>query len=257
MYSPRHNIPLESTLWSSRQIILENQIKKADCDVVCLQETCAESFESDFKFMENLGYNQHVLFKKGRFRPATFWKSNRLELIGTPMHRDRCLVTCFKRIFSLTEDCASNPTDSHSSTEHMTRHQQIEKLMQEDYIWIANCHLQAGDNALRRYRQTIDCLDAIRKDHKKLDESLKPKPQKGKNTSKISRSLSVEQSVLPNTEVNNKNKMSNSQPTSIDSSSSIKYSYLFLGDTNIDGQIERHRDGLSPSAVELLLCQGQ
>ncbi|KAJ1394192.1 hypothetical protein B484DRAFT_340416, partial [Ochromonadaceae sp. CCMP2298] len=56
MYSSRHRISLQDTLWEARSKLLQAEIGIAKCDVVCIQEVCAESFDSDFAFMASLGY---------------------------------------------------------------------------------------------------------------------------------------------------------------------------------------------------------
>lgn len=70
MYSSRHSIPEEQTHWEARKALLRNEILIANCDVVCFQEVSAESFDSDFSFMKELGYDHSEIYKRGRFRPA-------------------------------------------------------------------------------------------------------------------------------------------------------------------------------------------
>ena len=98
MYSPRLSVPVteEQTSWPHRKALLAKTIAEADADVVCIQETNEKSFDDDFSFMAELGYSECELFKKGRFRPATFWRPDRVALDATPLHRDRCLVTLFR-----------------------------------------------------------------------------------------------------------------------------------------------------------------
>lgn len=98
-----------------------------DADVVCLQEVSPISFEDDFAFMEELGYTGKEMFKRGRFRPATFWK--RCELVSPAVHKDRTLLTAFRR--------------------------------QEQTWHVLNCHLQAGAEARRRVRQIHEGTKAV------------------------------------------------------------------------------------------------
>ena len=93
-----------------------------DADVVCLQEVAPASFEQDFEFMEQLGYDGVELFRKGRFRPATFWKTSKCQLVNA-VHKDRTLLTAF----SVKE--------------------------KENHWHVLNCHLQAGKMGQRRVRQ--------------------------------------------------------------------------------------------------------
>ncbi|KAI2514089.1 hypothetical protein MHU86_473 [Fragilaria crotonensis] len=65
MYSP----PLSEenrhvAAWSHRRDLLKNRIGLVNADVVCLQEVSPESFEDDFAFMAELGYDGCELFKK-------------------------------------------------------------------------------------------------------------------------------------------------------------------------------------------------
>ena len=82
--------------WDYRRGLLRKRIQLINADVVCLQEVSPRSFDADFKFMEDIGYDCHQLFKKGRFRPATFWKSTVCELVMPAAHKDRCLITAFQ-----------------------------------------------------------------------------------------------------------------------------------------------------------------
>lgn len=103
-----------------------------DADVVCLQEVSPLSFEGDFSFMsEELGYDAVEMYKKGRFRPATFWKTSRVELVTPPMHKDRTLLTSFRLV---DDDEAGDESNWH----------------------VLNCHLQAGKQGGRRVRQVVE-----------------------------------------------------------------------------------------------------
>ena len=63
--------------WDFRRDLIRARIEQVNADVVCLQEISPKSFEQDFAFMrEDLGYDGVELFKKGRFRPATFWRTS-------------------------------------------------------------------------------------------------------------------------------------------------------------------------------------
>jgi mRNA deadenylase 3'-5' endonuclease subunit Ccr4 len=104
-----------------------------DADVVCLQEVAPESFLDDFAFMSDLGYD-HEMFKKGRFRPATFWKASKLDLATGPVHKDRTLLTAFR----------------------------LKMDFKENSVWyVLNCHLQAGKQAQRSLRQINEGCRAV------------------------------------------------------------------------------------------------
>lgn len=151
MYSPRHNIDPKSTTWESRKELLRRDIRDANCDIVCLQEVCFESWQTDFDFMIELGYDGKEIFRRSMFRPATFWKTSRVEIIQQPSHRDRCLVTQFR---------IPNADDN---------------SLLSNSLFVANCHLYAASNRNqieRRFRQITDCLDYIRKESKKEYQDL-------------------------------------------------------------------------------------
>lgn len=118
----------------------KERIGLIDADVVCLQEVSPKSFEEDFSFMQELGYDGVEMFKKGRFRPATFWKTKKCQLAAPPVHKDRTLLTAFSLIDSKAE--VKNDGDDTLSSDDCARH------------WFClNCHLQAGKEGGRRVRQ--------------------------------------------------------------------------------------------------------
>lgn len=113
--------------------------------MVCLQEVSEVSFEEDFAFMEEIGYDGKELFKKGRFRPATFWKTSVCELQAPPVHKDRTLLTAFRKM---------------------------------DQTWfVLNCHLQAGPQGPRRVRQIHEGARAAMTLCRKLKSVDKPETQ--------------------------------------------------------------------------------
>lgn len=95
MYAPGALSDASQASWPARSALLRECIAAADADVVCLQEVAAGSFEADWAFMSELGYGGVELFKKGRFRPATFWRPTAVSLVSSS-YRDRCcIVTAF------------------------------------------------------------------------------------------------------------------------------------------------------------------
>lgn len=133
--------------WDYRRDLLKEKIRTIDADVVCLQEIAPESFEDDFRFMYDLGYDGVELYKKGRFRPATFWKTSHCTLATQAVHKDRSLLTAFS----------------------------LNEFPEEKFHWfVANCHLQAGKNGPRRLRQIIEAIKGVITLAKKLKE---PNPE--------------------------------------------------------------------------------
>ncbi|KAL3789497.1 hypothetical protein HJC23_009733 [Cyclotella cryptica] len=137
--------------WEYRRSLIKDRVGRVDADIVCLQEVSPLTFEDDFEFMtEHLGYDGVELFHKGRFRPATFWKKSRVELVGPAQHKDRTLLTTFR----LLDTDTTRPNESVSSEN-----------------WhVLNCHLQAGKQGGRRVRQIVEGVSAAYKLAKKLKE---------------------------------------------------------------------------------------
>lgn len=130
--------------WEHRKSLLRERIGLIDADVVCLQEVSPISFETDFAFMnDDLGYDGVELFKKGRFCPATFWKTDRVALAIPPQHKDRTLLTSFRLL---------NGGGG----------------AQADYWHVLNCHLQAGKQGGRRVRQIVEGITAAYKTAKNI-----------------------------------------------------------------------------------------
>jgi hypothetical protein len=122
-----------------------------------LQEVSPVSFDSDFAFMEELGYDGNVMFKNGRFRPATFWRSSRCELVSPPVHKDRTLLTAFRRV----EPASSSGKGGYTADQS-----------QSGNWFVLNCHLQAGKQGSRRVRQINEGVKATLTLARKLKGSL-------------------------------------------------------------------------------------
>ena len=123
--------------WDYRRDLLRQRISSVNADIVCLQEVSPLSFDDDFAFMNELGYDGKEMFKKGRFRPATFYKRSRVALITPAVHKDRTLLTIFRSVGG-------------------------EHVKDNGIHWyILNCHLQAGRQASRRLRQMNEGIKAV------------------------------------------------------------------------------------------------
>jgi len=155
--------------WDYRRNLLSERIAQVDADVVCLQEVSPLSFDDDFAFMADLGYDGREMFKKGRFRPATFWKTERCELVAPPVHKDRVLLTAFRRRPRRRRrlDGDGDEGDDNYNSEHNTSQQQRN-------WYVLNCHLQAGKQAPRRLRQIHEGVRAVltlaRQQHETTDD---------------------------------------------------------------------------------------
>lgn len=162
MYAPPLPPDLQyQSSWEYRQDLLKQRIKLIDADVVCLQEVSPESFLSDFAFMsDELGYDGVEMYKRGRFRPATFWKKSRCELVTPPVHKDRSLLTAFRPKVSTTN---SSIAEEKSETGNNSN------------WYVVNLHLQAGKQGARRLRQINEALRGVMTMARKQKE---PQPEK-------------------------------------------------------------------------------
>lgn len=146
--------PSVTTEWPSRSKLLADSLLGADADVVLLQECSADSFETDWSFLLDAGYDS-ACYSKGRMRPATFWKRDRMALC----------------------DAAGEPVDEPSGgllqgdrtfTTMLRLRDEAGAAFVRPTIHIVNCHLSAGPEARRRLRQTHEALDGIKKARNKL-----------------------------------------------------------------------------------------
>lgn len=162
--------------WEFRRNLLRDKIGLVGADVVCFQEVSPRSFEKDFAFMwEDLGYDGVELFKKGRFRPATFWKKDRCDLIVPPVHKDRTLLTTFQ-LKSHTSNTGEQVevgvvAGNGSGGDTKKQRQKNNRHETNKNNWhVLNCHLQAGKQGGRRLRQINEGVGAAHKLAKKLKE---------------------------------------------------------------------------------------
>ena len=135
--------------WEYRQVLLKKKIETINADVVCLQEVSEKSFEQDFAFMKTeLGYHGCEIFKRGRFRPATFWKTDKCRLMEPAVHKDRTLLT----VFEILPNKDQNEENKKENDEYSP--------VDTQYWHVLNCHLQAGIQGKRRLRQIEDGVKA-------------------------------------------------------------------------------------------------
>jgi len=175
MYPPGRE---EWSNWEYRRNLLKERIGTANADVVCLQEVAPVSFEEDFAFMsEELGYDGVELFKRGRFRPATFWRTSRHVLAAPPVHKDRTLLTAFRPVAnSDTNNGGGNASTTATTKEQNSeekqgkqkKHPRSSTAEDDDGTgggiktwYVLNCHLQAGKEGRRRVRQINEGVRAV------------------------------------------------------------------------------------------------
>jgi len=125
------NVAMDKRQWEHRQSLIKERLLHSAADIVCIQEADGDTFDADFAFMKDNGYD-HVLHKKFRFRCATFFLKDKF-MLDREAHKDRTLVTSLK----------STATDR--------------------VLHIVNCHLSGGAAPERRLRQVHDGLQQIQK----------------------------------------------------------------------------------------------
>lgn len=163
--------------WEYRRDLLKERFQLVDADVVCLQEVAPNSFEEDFAFMQDLGYDGVEMFKKGRFRPATFWKTSICELAVPAVHKDRCLITAFRMKKQQQEqdddDDDDNTAEAADAAKKQTKNVTTTAISNKHWF-VCNCHLQAGKQAPRRVRQINEAMRGILTLARKLKGKLVP-----------------------------------------------------------------------------------
>ena len=125
------NVEMKKRQWDHRHMLIKKRLLDSTADIICIQEADGDTFENDFLFMQDAGYD-HVLHKKFRFRCATFFNRDKFAL-DQVAHKDRTLVT--------TLQCTSGQRVLH----------------------VVNCHLSGGTAPERRLRQVSDGLGQIQK----------------------------------------------------------------------------------------------
>ncbi|MGK3743212.1 MAG: exonuclease III [Bacillariaceae sp.] len=180
MFSKNLESDSSASSWEYRRNLLKERIGAIDADVVCLQEISPISFEEDFNFMSELGYDEYALFKKGRFRPATFWKSSECRLVTPPVHKDRSLITAFERRIRDTDiNIVGNVNDDDEQKQNNDEFQKKQQQQQQNptlnpYWYVVNCHLQAGNNGPRRVRQIFEAMKGVMTLARKQKQEEKP-----------------------------------------------------------------------------------
>ena len=153
-YGP--NVPAEATAWPHRQALLRERIVGSGADIVALQETSPESFESDWAFMAEAGYDC-ALLSKGRMRPATFWKRARWALCGADGEPVAVAADAAAAEGEKAEGKAEKGADGvlHGDRTLTTilRPLGAGGAPVAQPVWVINCHLTAGPEARRRLRQ--------------------------------------------------------------------------------------------------------
>ena len=138
-------VPMEKREWPHRHQLIKDRLLHSDADIICIQEASGDTFDEDFAFLKEAGYD-HCLHNKFRFRCATFFKKNKFALKEVA-HKDRNLVTALQT----------------ADGKHLLN--------------VVNCHLSGGAAPDRRLRQVYEGLDQIRKWKNKAAQALQKQRQ--------------------------------------------------------------------------------
>lgn len=110
--------------------------------------------------MQELGYDGRELFRKGRFRPATFWKTEHVDLVAPAVHKDRTLLTAFQ-----INPRRGGGSNSNSNSDNNGRRDDDDEGDADNgdrrYWYVLNCHLQAGPQGPRRVRQMHEGVRSV------------------------------------------------------------------------------------------------
>ncbi len=134
-----------------------------------MQETSADSFDADFQFMKEAGYD-YVLHTKFRFRTATFYRRSKFALINEK-HGDRTLTT----LLSMRNDRPEGEGGGGGGEGEGAKGEGGEGGGGGS-VFVVNCHLTGGPNPDKRLRQVHDTSEYIRKEMNKM-LAAKSKPE--------------------------------------------------------------------------------
>uniref|UniRef100_A0A7S2V1N9 Endonuclease/exonuclease/phosphatase domain-containing protein n=1 Tax=Fibrocapsa japonica TaxID=94617 RepID=A0A7S2V1N9_9STRA len=177
----KHHVPEEHRTWEYRQQLLKVQLLGSEADVICLQETSPKSFESDFAFLREAGY-ESIQHNKGRLRCATFWRADKLEQVLCT-HSDRVLLHAFQVKSRDGESAAPPASDDGEKEDAIAAGPDFANM-----VFVANCHLSAGPDIPRRLRQVHEALAGVKKGVNKMvkeaNSKLQALPKQKKGTKK-------------------------------------------------------------------------
>ena len=160
MYNPW--VSMDHRQWAHRQALIRERLLQSKADIICLQEADGDTFEEDFAFLLEAGY-EACLHKKYRFRCATFFQRDKFSL-DQVSHKDRALVTSLRLRSPKEEDI--------NDKKRTTKGDHQENDNSSRLLHIVNCHLTGGAAPERRLRQVHQALDQIRKWNRKASEAL-------------------------------------------------------------------------------------
>ena len=137
--------------WPHRKELSKQYIRKLDADILTLQEINPSSFDEDFCFLRELGYDGVMEDSKNKWmRCGIFFRRNKISLVKVDHKAYKCVVAQLQVQNSSSGDLAES----------------TEGLQAQRYVFVTTCHLSASD-AGDRVRQLETALKITGKMAKK------------------------------------------------------------------------------------------
>lgn len=200
MYNPW--VAMDHRQWAHRQALIQDRLLQSKADIICIQEADGDTFDEDFLFLTNAGY-EACLHKKYRFRCATFFRADKFALEAVS-HSDRVLITSLKvkeqqKVDGDTDNDNEGEGDNNGGKKKKSKGNNDNTDNSSRMLNVVNCHLSGGAAPERRLRQVHQALDQIRKWNNKASQALqkqesanRPNP---KNIEKAAQSLKLYQTA--------------------------------------------------------------
>lgn len=128
-----HAVPAPARALSHRQGLLRAQLLGARPDVLCLQETRGPTFDEDFRFLREAGYDRR-LHRTARIMPATAFLAEHFTCVGE-RSTDRALTVILQP-----------------------------HVAPDLRLAVVNVHLSAAADPRPRFRQLLGALERLTKD---------------------------------------------------------------------------------------------
>ena len=131
--------------WPHRKELTKQYILKLNADILTLQEVHPNTFDEDFSFMYELGYDYLMEESANRYmRSAIFWRRDKLGFVQVFQKAHKCQIVQLA-VENASSSCDSNPT-----------------LVPQKHVFVATCHLSVRDPR-RRVRELMEVLRRTQK----------------------------------------------------------------------------------------------
>ena len=127
--------------WPYRKELTKQYILKLNADILTLQEINPSTFEEDFSFMSELGYDGIMEKSNNKYmRCAIFWRRGKLTLVQSEHRVYKCQIVQLK-VENTSSDCESASNE----------------LAPQEHVFVLTCHLSVG-NPYKRVRELQNVL---------------------------------------------------------------------------------------------------